>query len=160
MLQRPARPPVRWVSRPIDPTERPKTTPPLRPRLCNTSQAGYLSRSEEVRAHSRQVNARIKVGDSRYSILDSRYMMLDAGCHRKGSHSTNGILASPKSSKNSPQITQIDADDISKVRVFICVICVICGQIWAGGRIRFAARIGGRRRRWPGRGSHGCSAGR
>ena len=25
-------------------------------------------------------------------------------------------------------MTRIDADSISKVRVFICVICVICGQ--------------------------------
>jgi len=33
----------------------------------------------------------------------------------------------------SPQITQIDEDDISKVLVFICVICVICGQNWVGG---------------------------
>jgi len=31
-------------------------------------------------------------------------------------------------SKTPPQITQIGADDISRVRVFICVICVICGQ--------------------------------
>ena len=41
--------------------------------------------------------------------------------------------------KTSPQITQIDADDISKVWVFICVICVICGQDWVGGWIRLRA---------------------
>ena len=33
-------------------------------------------------------------------------------------------------SSDFPQITQIDADIISKVQVEICVICVICGQIW------------------------------
>jgi len=38
----------------------------------------------------------------------------------------------------SPQITQIDADDISKVWVFICVICVICGQMGCVGGFGFA----------------------
>ena len=33
-------------------------------------------------------------------------------------------------SSDFPQMTQIDADIISKVQVEICVICVICGQIW------------------------------
>jgi hypothetical protein len=44
---------------------------------------------------------------------NSRYSMLDARQHKKVSHSAHLNPACPKSSKTPPQITQIDADNIT-----------------------------------------------